>query len=284
VSLSSNDRELLARILANEVDMAFRRRALALLDDLELFDGARVLDCGCGMGFYLMAMEQLRDVEATGLDENVDRLQFAGNLGLRANLVTGDAQKLPFADAAFDRVLMSEVLEHLPDDVAALGEAFRVLCPGGILALSVPHARYPFWWDPINATWTAFGGRPIRRGPIVGIWTDHERLYEASDLRRLVESAGFDVERLAGATHYTIPFMHFLVYGIGKPLVERGLVPSTLRSSVDRFAGRENTGSRANPLNLIRSLFRAVDRLNDRPASRPGTFVNVLVKARKPAA
>jgi hypothetical protein len=73
------------------------------------------------------------------------------------------------------------------------------------------------------------------------------------------------------------------VYGIGKPLIEHNLLPGGLRRSADRFMGEQNSGSRLNPINLGLSAFRAVDRLNDRPAIvNQETFVNVLVKARKP--
>jgi hypothetical protein len=156
------------------------------------------------------------------------------------------------------------------------------LRPGGIVAISVPHARYPFWWDPINATWIALGGQPIRTGPIAGIWSNHERLYEPTRLATLVRSAGLEVEACIEATHYSFPFIHFLVYGIGKPLIEKNLLPGGLRTSADRFSGMENRGSLMNPFNAARALFRLVDRLNDRPGvPRKRKFVNVLLKARK---
>ena len=50
--------------------MAYRRRARILLDYLELQDGERVLDCGCGMGFYLMAMGKLRRLQLVGSPGN----------------------------------------------------------------------------------------------------------------------------------------------------------------------------------------------------------------------
>ena len=281
-SLTNDDHALLEQLLRNEADMAFRRRVHVLLDYLELTDGVDVLDCGCGMGFYLLAMQQLRDVRLTGLDTDRGRLRYAEQVGVRADLVAGEVEALPFADESFDRVLMSEVLEHVRDDGAVLREIHRVLRPSGILAISVPHARYPFWWDPFNATWTALGGKPIRNGPVVGIWTNHERLYEPSALGDIVRDAGFRIESLEQSTHYSVPFLHFLVYGIGKPLIERNLVPRRMLASTDRFTGPENRGSRLNPFNLTRSLIRAVDRLNDHPrARRRRTFVNVLLKARK---
>lgn len=263
--------------------MAFRRRVPILLDYLELEDGARVLDCGCGTGFYLMVMSRLWDLSPVGLDIDPERLRQAREHGVSAELVCGDAEQLPFPDDSFDAVLMTEVLEHLRDDGRALAEAMRVLRPRGLLAVSVPHARYPFLWDPINALWTGLGGPPIRHGPIVGIWTNHERLYEPEVLAARVREAGLSIEAIMEATHYCFPFMHLLVYGIGKPLVDHDLLPGPLRKSVDRFSGLENSGNPVNPLNLARWLLRLVDRLNDR-ISVPGKggFVNILLKARKP--
>jgi ubiquinone/menaquinone biosynthesis C-methylase UbiE len=282
-TLTGSDRALLEAVLRNEADMAFRRRLPILLDYLALEEGERVLDCGCGMGFQLMVMGALRDVRLTGLDSDTARLEQAAREGVRAELVRGDAQELPFADGCFDKVLMTEVLEHLPDDVRALREAYRVLRCGGLLAISVPHARFPPWWDPINASWTALGGQPIRRGPIAGIWSNHERLYEPEALAAAVRAAGFEIDALEETTHYSFPFIHFLVYGIGKPLLERGMLPTGLRKSADRFSGPQNTGSLLNPFNLGRSMFLFIDRLNDRPqVASKRKFVNVLVKARKP--
>jgi SAM-dependent methyltransferase len=283
-ALDPERRARLERLLANEADMAFRRRVLKLIEYLELRDGARVLDCGCGMGFYLMAMGALWRLDLVGLDEDPERLRWAREHGIEAALVRGDAQQLPLDDASFDAVLMSEVLEHLPDDSRALAEAFRVLRPGGVLAVSVPHARYPLAWDPFNRIWTGIGRPPIRHGPIVGIWTNHLRLYEPGAVAQRVRGSGFAIESLEGATHYCFPFMHFIVYGIGKPLIEHDLVPKRLLPSTDRFAGLENRGRRLDPFNAARGVFRLIDRLNDRPwGSGARTFVNVLVKARKPA-
>ncbi len=282
-SLTDRDHRVLDAILRNEADMAYKRRSRILLDYLDLHDGERVLDCGCGMGFYLMAMSKLRRLDLVGLDEDVERLDWAQREQVPATLVSGDIHHLPFADASFDKVLMSEVLEHLPDDRQALREVYRVLKPGGILALSVPRANYPFWWDPIGRVWAALGGEPIRGGPIAGLWSNHVRLYWTDDLLKRMRSAGFAPEIVEEATHYSFPFIHFLVYSIGKPLIEHRLLPEGLRLSADRFAGEQNRGSMLNLFNLGRAAFAAFDRLNERPAvAKKDTFVNILVKARKP--
>jgi ubiquinone/menaquinone biosynthesis C-methylase UbiE len=284
-SLTSADLDTLAALLRNEADMAYRRRTPILMDYLELEDGDRVLDCGCGMGFQLLAMSSLRRLRLTGLDPDRDRLARARAEGIDAELVAGDAADLPFADSAFDKVLLTEVLEHVPDDGRALAGLHRVLAPGGVLAISVPNARWPFWWDPINRVWMALGGRPIRGATIAGIWSLHERLYTREELEAAVRGAGFEVETVEETTHYAFPFSHFLVYSIGKPLLERGLLPDTLARSADRFRGRDNRGRLVNPVNAGRAVLRLVDRLNDRPgAARKRTYVNVLLKARKPRA
>ena len=282
-SLRADDHARLDALLRNEADMAYRRRARILLDYLELADGETVLDGGCGMGFYLLAMGRLRRLRLVGLDGDLERARWARRERVPAALLCGDLARLPFPDATFDKILLSEVLEHVPDDRSALTELHRVLRPGGLLAISVPHMNYPFWCDPLHRTWTALGGEPIRRGPIAGMWSNHVRLYWPDDLLGRLEGAGFRVETAEETTHYGFPLSHFLVYGLGKPLVEHGLLPARLRRSADRLHGEENPGSVVNPINLGRALFRAVDRLNDRPAvARRASFVNVLAKARKP--
>jgi SAM-dependent methyltransferase len=283
-SLAEHDHAVLDAILRNEADMSHRRRTRILLDYLELKDSDFVFDCGCGMGFYLMAMGKLRDLKLVGLDGDIERLYWAQREQVPASLLNGNIFHLPMPAATFDKILFSEVLEHLGDDRRGLSELYRVLKPGGVLALSVPHAHYPFWWDPINSVWIRLGGKPIRSGPVAGIWSNHERLYEPQDLIQKVSAAGFVVEAVEEQTHYSFPFIHFLVYGIGKPLLEKNLLHSSLRKSADRFSGTKNTGGLFNPINLGVRMFQVFDRRNETPAvEKQSTFVNILVKARKPA-
>jgi SAM-dependent methyltransferase len=283
-SLTPRDHAILDGLLRREADMAYGRRLRILIDYLDLHDGERVFDVGCGMGFYLLAMGRLRTVSLVGLDGDGARLERAHRERVPARFVRGHLSQIPFAAASFDKGLMTEVLEHVEDDRGALCEAFRVLKPGGVLAISVPHARYPFLWDPINRVWALVGGRPLRRGPLVGIWTDHRRLYGPQDLRARVQDAGFQVDLVEEATHYSFPFMHFLLYGLGKPLIERHLLPRGVRQRADRFSAAGRQDRRRSALALGVALLRLCDRLNDRPAvAGKRTFVNVLVKARKPA-
>ena len=281
-SLSDQDHEILSQLMANEADMAYRRRAMVLLDYLELQDGDRIIDLGCGMGFYLMAMGQLKKLLRVGFDNDLHRLNQAKLGNPEAHLVSGFLEDLPYSTASFDKVLLSEVLEHVSDDVHALKQVHRILRPGGILSMSVPHQNYPFLWDPISRLREVLGLNPLRSGPLVGIWTNHERLYGPDDLSRVLDAAGFEVEVLEETTHYCFPFSHFIIYGIGKPLFEKNLLPKGMRRAADRFTGGDNQGSVLNPVNLGVSIFRWIDQFNDRPSvAQRNSYVNVLVKARK---
>lgn len=281
-SLSKVDIEVLDRLLSNEADMAYRRRAKILLDYLEISNGDRIIDLGCGMGFYPMAMGRIRELWRVGFDYELFRLRQAQTENPSVNFVSGKVEDLPFSSGSFNKVLLSEVLEHLSDDVYALKQIHRILKPGGILAISVPHMNYPFLWDPINRIRTGLGLNPLQSGPLVGIWTNHERLYTPDDLDVVLDQAGFEVEVIEESTHFSFPFSHFIVYGLGKPLLERNLLPGCMRTAADRFAADKNPGSLLNPVNFGVSIFRSIDKLNDRPpVANCNTFVNVLVKARK---
>jgi SAM-dependent methyltransferase len=180
-------------------------------------------------------------------------------------LVVGDIQRMGYVSESFDRVVMSEILEHLDDDEAWLREVWRVMKPGAILAITVPHRHYPCWYDPINLVAEGLFRRPIQRGPFAGIWANHQRLCERDQLVDLVERSGFAINALR------------------KGLIEHNLLPEFISKSTHRFRGQENRGSLLNPINWMLALFSGIDHLNTdsfRMATKR-TFVNISVKARK---
>lgn len=273
-------------LLRNESDVAYKRRVRTMLRYLDLEPGLTVLDCGTGMGFYLKVISDLYPAcRLCGIDYELRVLRYAwSHLAEKGAMLTrGDIHHLGFADASFDRVIMSEVLEHLKDDRAALAEVWRVLKPGGVLAITVPHRRYSFWYDPINRVAEGLFRRPIRKGPFAGIWANHERLYEPDELASRVRAAGFAVESLEEMTHYCFPATQTIVYTFGKELIEHGLLPGFISRSTHRFKGEENRSSPLNPINWILGLFSWVDAWNERPGQLSGkhTFVNVAIKAVK---
>ena len=118
-------------------------------DRLGVAPGDRLLDLGCGFGRHAFEAAR-RGADVVALDAGAGEVAQvratlgamveAGELadGHTASAVQGDALALPFADGTFDRVIASEVLEHIPDDAAAMHELARVLRPGGTMAVTVP--------------------------------------------------------------------------------------------------------------------------------------------------
>ena len=235
--------EALAALLAHEIDPAFACRASLILRHLSTAGDGAILDVGCGRGFYVNAVAALYPRAAVvGADYSAEYLAAARQRtqSPAAAFARADARALPFPSSAFDAVVCSEVLEHIEEDAAALAELHRVLRDDGLLLISVPHRQYPFLWDPLN--WIlerAFGTHvPAHIWWLAGIWADHVRLYTGEELTGAVRAAGFAIEEVWFTTPRSLPCAHFLLYGIGKNIVERGYCPAC-----DRF-GQERGGSR----------------------------------------
>lgn len=119
-------------------------------DRLGVEPGALVLDLGCGLGRHTYEAVS-RGARVVALDLDPDGLRVVHDMlgglngetpsGAWGGTVTGDALRLPFPDAAFDHVIASEILEHIPEDTSAMAELVRVTRPGGTIAVTVPR----FW-------------------------------------------------------------------------------------------------------------------------------------------
>ncbi len=116
-----------------------------------LAPGDRVLDLGCGEGRHVISAYLEPGIESVGVDLSLEDLKttrekFEDFDGASAEssftLASANALALPFADNYFDKVICSEVLEHIPDYQGALEEINRVLKPGGLFCASVPR-RWP---------------------------------------------------------------------------------------------------------------------------------------------
>ena len=152
--------------------------------------GDRVLDMGCGAGRHAFALYR-RGADVTALDMDAGELKdVAGMLaamdeageapsGAQGRAVRGTAYALPFRDGAFDRVVASEVLEHLPQDRQAMAELARVLRPGGLLAVTVPR------WGPELVCWALSSAYHEAEG-------GHVRIYRGSELLRRLTAQGLE--------------------------------------------------------------------------------------------
>jgi SAM-dependent methyltransferase len=212
-------------------------------DRLGVRDGDRLLDLGCGFGRHAFAAAR-RGASVVALDAGRDEIAQvravlaamveAGELDadvLRAGGIQGDALDLPFRDGAFDRIVASEVLEHIPNDRRAIAELARVLRPGGTIAVTVPRC------GPEVVNW-------LLSDEYHNVPGGHIRIYRRAELRRRVSAAGLRptgghhthglhspywwLKCLVGTTNDTnravSAFHRLLVWDIEKrPLVTRAL-------------------------------------------------------------
>ncbi len=153
--------------------------------ELRLKPGSVVLDAGCGSGRHLRALAKLPGLKIVGIDRSAkdvaDALAGLKNmpdaLSFDYRVEAADINALPFADASFDCVICSEVLEHIPEHEKALSELVRVLKPQGHLVVSVP--RYfseKICWLISYAYHSEEGG--------------HIRIYKKKHLRRMLDRQG----------------------------------------------------------------------------------------------
>ncbi len=157
-------------------------------DRLDLRPGMTVLDLGCGEGRHAFEAYR-RGARVFAVDWGVSEVgttkRWLGAIarageapaGAAYEVVRGDLRALPFPDASVDRVIASEVLEHIPDDATAIAEIARVLKPGGTAAVTVP--RY----GPERVCWALSDAYHANEG-------GHVRIYRGDVLRARLSAAG----------------------------------------------------------------------------------------------
>lgn len=163
---------------------------------LRIGPGTKVIDVGCGAGRHSFEAYR-RGADVIAFDQNAEELadvdtmlQAMGQAGeapksAKAQVVVGDALALPYPDGTFDAVIASEILEHIPDDDAAIAELIRVLRPGGTLAVTVPR------WLPERICWLLSDEYHANEG-------GHIRIYRADELRSKLVAGGL---RFTGTRH-----------------------------------------------------------------------------------
>jgi SAM-dependent methyltransferase len=121
---------------------ASRRDAVYdLVTQLKLPANAAILEIGCSGGPLMLRLRQQGYTDLTGIDVSQSAIELAQARGV-PHVSVMDGAALTFADARFDLVIASDVLEHIEDEAQALREWTRVLRPGGQLLVFVPAHAY----------------------------------------------------------------------------------------------------------------------------------------------
>jgi len=169
-------------------------------------EAVNFLEIGCGTGFVLSVLEQeFPNLSLTGCDIYPEAMGFSGKRLARTRLLLADARHLPFK-SAFTAIGMFDVLEHIDDDDRVLSEIYLSLAQAGKLILLVPQHRYA--WSGADSS------------------ASHLRRYEARELKKKLEDAGFEV--LASSSFVSLLFPAVLLWrtaGERAPAIRRKASP-----------------------------------------------------------
>lgn len=150
--------------------------------------GARVLEAGCGLGQYVILLRE-RGYRATGADWSGESLRACRREAPGAPLSVMNLRQLGFRRAAFVAYLSLGVVEHDPEGPdAILGEAYRVLEPGGVLIVSVPYVNAV---RSLAGPWIRYQNDRIRRAG----GQFYQFTFSRGEIRAAIERNGFTLLR-----------------------------------------------------------------------------------------
>jgi len=258
--------------------MALKRRARWIITQLQAKSGEKIVDLGCGNGYYLYLLNNvpIKNLSVVGIDSDANALQAINGYvrNRNINLKKANLEQIPLRDNSFDKAIISEVIEHVENPSKVLAEIRRILKPNGTLLLTTPNINYPFFWDPVNWFLQRVFHTHIKSGFWAGIWNQHLRLYTKDQIFELMIKNGFIVDQLDSLTQWCLPFNHYLVNYVAR-LFYGGNLPPKLARTVSKFESVKQPIL----IKLIYWLINTYDSLNDIWSESNG--VSLVIKAYK---
>lgn len=198
-------------------------------------DDSKILEVGCGLGFFGEIMVEKFEYHAIDISE--DAIHFAKEeLGL-SNVAVGNAYKLEYPDHHFDALVAFDVVEHLDTPTKFSNEANRVLKPGGIAIISTP--------NPLS-----FGNRVKKDKPGLtpSMYLDktHVSLLNQDEWRTIFEDSGFEIIRLGSDFLWDIPYYRRI------PIIFQKMVLIPLNLLFRRYIGMANWSHGENIILIIK--------------------------------
>jgi SAM-dependent methyltransferase len=162
----------------------------------------RLLDVGCGNGRFLSLLRDFGAAEWSLVGIDFDEKAVADCRAQGFEAYAGRIEDLPVAEASFDAVIMLQLIEHVEDPVAISRAVFRLLRPGGVFIIETPNLG--------GLDYKLFAGRWWGHYHFPRHWN----LFSTASLRRMLESAGFEIARseyLISTSSWTISLHNYLL-------------------------------------------------------------------------
>jgi ubiquinone/menaquinone biosynthesis C-methylase UbiE len=203
------------------IDRASRQHALNTLEQLQPASPV-ILDIGCSSGFMLRALRQhLPRAFAIGSDYVRGPLEHITEMMPNVPLLHFDLTQCPLPDHCVDAVILLNVLEHIEDDVRAMGHVYRILAPGGMAVIEVPAG--PDLYDIYDKTLL------------------HHRRYSMRALCQLARGAGFRIVNQSHLGFFIYPGFwltkHYNRYLLNQnKTIHTQVVAKNIQTTKDNFA------------------------------------------------
>jgi len=146
----------------------------------------KLLEIGCGTGFVLQALSDLKNVDLTGSEIYLEGLFFARKRLSSVELIQLDATNMPFVNA-FDVIGAFDVMEHIAEDEKVMEMVHKALVEHGVFMMTVP--QYPWMWSAQDE------------------YAFHKRRYTRNELSTKLKKHGFEIQYLGSFVFTLFPVM-----------------------------------------------------------------------------